>query len=121
VDTEREFTEDPPPMSGVDLADCLKSIGWSVEAAAQVWDVRRQTVQRWIAGKKIIPEQIATHAKLLADFHHTHPCEPRDRPEYSTKPFEPPPRPVERWESCRIGSCQRHEHCMYVPCRNGSA
>lgn len=23
------------------------------------------------------------------------------------------------WQQCRIGSCQRHQNCMYRPCRNG--
>jgi len=22
------------------------------------------------------------------------------------------------WQSCRIGSCQRHQDCMYRPCRS---
>lgn len=22
------------------------------------------------------------------------------------------------WQTCRIGSCQRQENCMYVPCRH---
>ena len=61
------------PMSGADLADALESIGWSVEAAARVWDVRRQTVQRWINERKPIPPEIANHATLLADFHDANP------------------------------------------------
>lgn len=24
-----------------------------------------------------------------------------------------------KWRTCRIGSCKRHEECMYTPCRNG--
>lgn len=24
-----------------------------------------------------------------------------------------------RWTTCRIGSCQRHQGCMYTPCRGG--
>lgn len=60
-------------MSGADLADALESIGWSVEAAARVWDVRRQTVQRWINERKPIPPEIANHATLLADFHDANP------------------------------------------------
>ena len=27
-------------------------------------------------------------------------------------------REAETWKSCRVGSCQRHQHCMYSPCRN---
>lgn len=30
------------------------------------------------------------------------------------------PRPTEAWQTCRIGSCQRHQECMYFPCRNGA-
>ena len=25
--------------------------------------------------------------------------------------------PIQVWENCSIGSCKRHEKCMYSPCR----
>lgn len=31
---------------------------------------------------------------------------------------EDPPMDKRPWETCRIGSCQRHQGCMYAPCRN---
>lgn len=27
----------------------------------------------------------------------------------------------ELWETCRIGSCQRHRQCVYMPCRQVGA
>jgi hypothetical protein len=35
----------------------------------------------------------------------------------TTTATDPPPAVERRWESCRIGSCQRHQDCMYQPCR----
>jgi len=32
-------------------------------------------------------------------------------------PIEAANTPTQRWQDCRIGSCQRHQECMYVPCR----
>ncbi|WP_217991050.1 hypothetical protein [Novosphingobium sp. Chol11] len=29
----------------------------------------------------------------------------------------PPPVQGEAWERCHVGSCKRHQGCMYTPCR----
>lgn len=37
----------------------------------------------------------------------------RQMPDHETTEW-----PDSEWETCHIGSCARHERCMYVPCRN---
>jgi hypothetical protein len=46
-------------MTGPELSECLKQIGWPISELVDRLQVRPDTVMQWIRGRRPIPENLA--------------------------------------------------------------
>jgi hypothetical protein len=54
-------------VSGPELSECLKAIGWPVSELVERLGVRSDTAVQWIKGRRPVPENLATWLRRIRD------------------------------------------------------
>lgn len=61
-------------MTGPELRDAIRTLGWTQRRAAMRLGRGEATVRRWIAGTVPIPPDVAAWCRAAAAWHRAHPC-----------------------------------------------
>jgi len=54
-------------MTGDEMGECLRAIGWEPPTLAQRLGVRPDTVRSWLSGRREIPDNLATWLLAVRD------------------------------------------------------